>query len=154
MVENIANEFHADFKVFHELMSNKVREILLVSSSYDAFIIEEDGSLASRIINEYSGLNLSQPPRVTRTSSVSKALSLLKEKQFDLVITMPHLDEMDISPYPGATGNLLLSENYRIQRNLVCARFTQGIPESQGFTESYGLLTESGAMEQNDFDVE
>lgn len=67
---------------------------------------------------------------------------------------IPHLDEMDISPYPGATGNLLMSENYRIQRNLVCARFTQGIPESQGFTESHGLLTKSGTMEQNDFDVE
>ena len=35
----------------------------LVSSLYDSFILEEDGSLASRIINEYSGLNLSLPPR-------------------------------------------------------------------------------------------
>ena len=57
--------------------------------------MEEDGRLASRIINEYRGLNLSQPPRVTRTSSASEALALLKNKKFDLVITMPHLDEMD-----------------------------------------------------------
>ena len=83
------------FKAFHELMSNKVREILLISSSYDAFILEEDGSLASRIINEYRGLNLSQPPRVTRTSSAYAALELLNERVFEMVITMPHLDEMD-----------------------------------------------------------
>ena len=61
------NEFYVKIKAFHELMSSKVREILLVSSPYDAFIIEEDGSLASRIINEYRGMNMSMPPRVTRT---------------------------------------------------------------------------------------
>lgn len=92
---NLSSEFYVDFKVFHELMSIKIREILLVSSPYDAFIMEEDTSLASRIINEYSGLNLSQPPRVTRTSSAHEALAVLDKKVFDMVITMPHLDEMD-----------------------------------------------------------
>jgi len=91
----LPSEFYSQFKIFHELMSNKVREILLVSSPYDAFIMEEDGSLASRIINEYSGLNLSLPPRVTRTPSALEALSILDKKRFDLVITMPHLEEMD-----------------------------------------------------------
>ena len=90
-----AREFYAHFKVFHELMSIKVRDILLVSSPYDAYIIEEDGSLASRIINEYSGLNLSQPPRVTRVPSAAEALGLLDRKRFDMVITMPHVGEMD-----------------------------------------------------------
>jgi hypothetical protein len=91
----VTTEFHAQFKVFHELMAQKVREILLVSSPYDAFILEEDGSLASRIINEYSGLNLSLPPRVTRTASVQEALERIEEKAFDLVVTMPFLGEMD-----------------------------------------------------------
>ncbi|UCF84546.1 MAG: phosphoenolpyruvate synthase/pyruvate phosphate dikinase [Desulfobacteraceae bacterium] len=92
----LPSEIYERFKAFHELMANKIREILLVSSPYDAFIIEEDGSLASRIINEYRGLNLSQPPRVTRTSSAYAALELLNERVFDMVITMPHLDEMDV----------------------------------------------------------
>ena len=95
IINTFGSEFYARFKVFHELMTIKVRDILLVSSPYDAFIMEEDGRLASRIINEYSGLNLSQPPRVTRTSSASEALALLKKKKFDMVLTMPHLDEMD-----------------------------------------------------------
>ncbi len=89
------SEFYSQFKVFHELMSIKVRDILLVSSPYDAYIVEEDGSLASRIINEYSGLNLSQPPRVTRVSSAKEALDSLDRKRFDMVITMPHVGEMD-----------------------------------------------------------
>ncbi|GFK96096.1 hypothetical protein NNJEOMEG_03970 [Fundidesulfovibrio magnetotacticus] len=88
-----------DFRAFLELMANKVNEILLVSSSYDAFIIEEDVTLASRIVSEYSGLSLSQPPRVTRTSSALHALDLLAGKKFDLVITMPHLEDMDAARF-------------------------------------------------------
>ena len=91
----LPTEIYERFNAFHELMTNKIREILLVSSSYDAFILEEDGSLASRIINEYRGLNLSQPPRVTRTTSAYAALELLNERVFNMVIAMPHLDEMD-----------------------------------------------------------
>jgi CheY-like chemotaxis protein len=91
----MACEFDTHFKVFHELMSKKVMEILLVASPYDAYILEEDGSLASKIINEYRGLNLSRPPRLTRVDDARKALDLLKEEIFDLVITMPHLDDMD-----------------------------------------------------------
>jgi hypothetical protein len=87
-------EIYTRFNAFYELMAVKVREILLVASPYDAFILEEDGSLASRIINEYSGLNLSQPPRVTRTPSAYAALEHLNEKKFDMVITMPHLNDM------------------------------------------------------------
>jgi len=93
----LPHEIYDRFRAFHELMANKIREILLVSSPYDAFIMEEDGSLASRIINEYSGLNLSQPPRVTRTSSAYAALEWLNEKKFDMVICTPHVAEMD--PY-------------------------------------------------------
>ncbi|MGD8366005.1 MAG: PEP/pyruvate-binding domain-containing protein [Desulfobacterales bacterium] len=88
------SEFYPNFKIFHELMAVKVREILLVASPYDAFIIEQDGSLASRIINEYSGLNLSQPPRITRTASAVTALEILREREYDMVITMPHLEDM------------------------------------------------------------
>ncbi len=90
-----ANEFSADFKIYHELMANKVGEILLVSSPYDAFILEEDGSLASRIINEYSGLNLSRPPLVTRIASASQALAAISRRKVDIVLTTPHLDGMD-----------------------------------------------------------
>jgi hypothetical protein len=92
---NVPSEIYTRFQAFYELMGIKMREILLVSSRYDAFIMEEDGSLASRIINEYSGLNLSQPPRVTRTPSAYAALEYLNEKKFDMVITTPHLDDMD-----------------------------------------------------------
>jgi hypothetical protein len=70
-------DFDTHFKVFHELMSNKVFEILLVASPYDAYILEEDGSLASKIINEYRGLNLSRPPRITQAATAAQAMEML-----------------------------------------------------------------------------
>jgi hypothetical protein len=88
-------DFDLSFKVFHELMARKVTEILLVSSPYDAFIMEEEGRLAERIIHEYRGLNLSRPPMLTWVSSAREALDALSQKKFDLVITMPQVDETD-----------------------------------------------------------
>ena len=88
-------DFDLSFKVFHELMARKVADILLVSSPYDAFIMEEEGRLAERIIHEYRGLNLSRPPMLTWVSSAREALELLEQKKFDLVITMPQVDETD-----------------------------------------------------------
>ncbi|WP_446011670.1 PEP/pyruvate-binding domain-containing protein [Candidatus Electrothrix sp.] len=87
-------EHDPHFKIFHELMKFRVQEILLVSSPYDAYILEEDGSMASRIINEYHGLNLSRPPRITQAANAEQALKLLKKQHFDLVVTMAHLNGM------------------------------------------------------------
>ena len=94
--EAIGNEdLEAHIKVYHELMGRKVRDILLVSTPYDAFILEEDGSLTSKIIHEYRGLNLSRPPRLTKAASGAEALQKLDERAFDLIITMPNLADMD-----------------------------------------------------------
>ncbi len=91
-----ADEFDPRFKIFHELMRKKVGDILLVSTLYDACIMEEDGRLAERIIHEYQGLSLSEPPRLTWASSAEEAFRFLDQKPFDLVITMRRLADMDV----------------------------------------------------------
>jgi hypothetical protein len=87
-IESFAQEFDPKFKVFHELMARKVRDILLVSTPYDAWIMEEDCRLSERIIHEYRGLNLSNPPRITWVPTAAKALQALSGRKFDMVITM------------------------------------------------------------------
>ncbi len=94
LIQN-SEAFDLSFKVFHELMARKVTDILLVSSPYEAFIMEEEGRLAERIIYEYRGLNLSRPPMLTWVSSARQALDALSRKKFDLVITMPQVDEIN-----------------------------------------------------------
>jgi CheY-like chemotaxis protein len=88
-------EFHADSEVFRELMTYRVKEILLISSLYNMYNMEEGGNLTSKIVNEYSGMNLCHPPSVSGVSSVKDALALLDKKEFDMVLIVPHLEEMD-----------------------------------------------------------
>jgi CheY-like chemotaxis protein len=94
-IESFAEDFDPRFKIFHELMARKVRDILLVSTPYDAWILEEDCRLSERIIHEYRGLNLSNPPRFTWVSKAQQALAVLDQKKFDMVITMSQLADMD-----------------------------------------------------------
>ncbi len=72
-----------------------MRNVLLVSSIYDSFMLEEDGRLSDQIYEEFQSLNLRTLPRITRVSSANEALDLLEEREFDLVITMRRLGDMD-----------------------------------------------------------
>ena len=84
-------------KDYSQLMSRRIRRILLVCNSYDSYTLEEDGRLEVQITQEYSELNLSNPPSITRVASTIEALELINRcEQFDLVITMYNVGEMDV----------------------------------------------------------
>lgn len=87
---------------FPDLMPRRVERILLVSSAYDAFILEEDGLLTELIFSEYMDLSLSQAPRVIRAGGGEEALSLLRTQAFDLVITMLRLGDMNVFRFTDA----------------------------------------------------
>lgn len=74
---------------FASLMQKRVYNVLLFASKYALFTIEEDGRIDEQIFNEYMSLNLRYPPRVTLVSSEEEAERLLKERRFDLIISMP-----------------------------------------------------------------
>ena len=80
---------------FHELMSHRVHEILLVASPYDAFILEEDGGLTEQIMTEYIGMNFNYAPRVTRASTAANSMAYLSKDNFDLVIVMLRIEDTD-----------------------------------------------------------
>ncbi len=101
---------HSDprFKIFHELMNHKIREILFISSPYDAWVMEKDRGLSEAIVLEYQGLNLSHPPRLNWVASINQAADALKEKKIDLIIIMSQAAEFQFAdiyqlirkPYP------------------------------------------------------
>ncbi|MCP5106055.1 MAG: phosphoenolpyruvate synthase, partial [bacterium] len=93
------SDYEPQFGIFHELMNFRVREILLVSSFYDAFVLEEDGGLSERIFSEYIDLNLRFIPRVHRVSTAEDALSALKKGHFDMVITMTRISDMNVNQF-------------------------------------------------------
>lgn len=58
------------------------------------------------------------------------------------------LDNLETSPYPGATGHLSLTTDQRIQRKLTCAKFTGGQPEISDFsTENTGSIPDKDQQE-------
>ena len=63
----------------HGLMPYRVREILLVSSKYDAFILEEDGPLTEQVFETYSEQSLSWAPRITHISHGLDVLEMLEK---------------------------------------------------------------------------
>jgi hypothetical protein len=79
---------------FHDLMPFRVREVLLVSSPFDAFILEEDGQLTEQVFFEYRDVSLSGPPRVTHVSTGEAALQRLEEHRYDLILVMTSLADM------------------------------------------------------------
>ena len=95
----IPKEPDADFdlkkQIYHILMPFKVRDILIVSSLYDAFVIEEEGLISELVIGQYHHHLLSSPPRITRVTTGSEALTQIKSCHYDLVITMSKNIGMD-----------------------------------------------------------
>lgn len=87
MLPTEKNRLSSRFKLFHELMQIKVQRILLIGTSYEAWILEEDCRISEQIVNEYRGLNLSRPPRLTWVSSLDEAVEHYPAFEFDLVIT-------------------------------------------------------------------
>ena len=77
------------------MMQHRVHEILLISSLYDAFKLEEDGRIGEMIFTEYQDMNLSSAPRITRVSTGDHALRKLRARHYDLVITMTRISDMN-----------------------------------------------------------
>jgi CheY-like chemotaxis protein len=71
-------------------------DILLVSTPYDTFILEEAGELSERLLGEFRNLDLHYAPALTGVSSGEAALRLVRERaHVNLIITTPHLADMD-----------------------------------------------------------
>ncbi len=84
------------YQAFQSLMPFRVQDILLVSSLYDAFTLQEDGRLNELILGEFLELSLHHTPGLTHVSSAAEALRLAQaERRFNLIITAPHPGDMD-----------------------------------------------------------
>ena len=84
------------YRRFFDLMPHRVREVLLVSSLYDAFILQEDGHLTEQVFLEYKSLALSSAPRFTHVTTGEEAIAALQQRRFDLVLVMPRLADADL----------------------------------------------------------
>ena len=81
---------------FANLMNKRIYNVLLIATKYDAFMLEDDGRVDEQIFNEYTSLSLRYPPRFTQVTTEEEALNELKDRNFELIICMPNMDNRDI----------------------------------------------------------
>ena len=85
---------------FADLMNQRIFNVLLIATKYDAFMLEDDGRVDEQIFNEYTALSLRYPPRFTQVTTEEEALKELEERRFELVIFMPNMVDEDIFATP------------------------------------------------------
>ena len=82
---------------YDSLMGYRVRRILMICSNYDAFILEEDGQIETRIYKEYIDLNLSTPPTFIWVQTSAEAREMLQTTVgIDMIICMYNTGDNDV----------------------------------------------------------
>ncbi|WP_312339925.1 PEP/pyruvate-binding domain-containing protein [Anaerospora hongkongensis] len=85
------------FSGVHDLMKFRVTEILLISTEYDAYILEEDGQLVEQIYHQFNDLSIPIIPRIHWVDNSEDAFEALQKTTIHLIITMSRIS--DLSSY-------------------------------------------------------
>lgn len=84
---------------YEALIPRRVNNLLLVSSLYDSYTFIEDGRLSEMLLGEFMELNLQYSPHIHRVSTAREALERIQEQDFDLVISMPRVGDMNVREF-------------------------------------------------------
>jgi CheY-like chemotaxis protein len=113
------NKFKFGDENFHKLMQKRISSILLISSVYDAYVLEKDGLLSEQIYGEFRQLDLSISPRIKHISFSEDILSVLESGKYDLIIMMmrvrtvsaEHICQQIKEKYPELPLQLLVTKS-------------------------------------------
>ena len=89
------DDLNTRFSSVHELIKFRVAEILLVSTPYDGFVLEEDGQLSEQIYNQFADLSIPFIPHIHRVTCLEEAFEVLQTRSFHLIITMSRISDIN-----------------------------------------------------------
>jgi len=98
-------DFNTHFSSVHDLIKFRVAEILLVSTPYDGFVLEEDGQLSEQIYNQFADLSIPFIPRIHRVSCLEEGFEVLATRTFHLIITMSRISDSSSFEFEKALKN-------------------------------------------------
>ena len=87
-------DLKARFSGVHDLIKFRVTEILLISTLYDGFVLEEDGQLTEQIYHQFNDLSIPYIPRIHRVANQEEAFAELTSWPIHLIITMSRISDM------------------------------------------------------------
>lgn len=93
IVQAFINRSNRHRDIYHDLMPYKVKDILLVSHLYDAYLIEGEGRFSEIMLYDYGNMNLTSLPRITGASFNDDIEEYFKNQDINLVVLMVGLDK-------------------------------------------------------------
>jgi len=118
------------YSKFFQLMPYQIRQVLIVASPYDFFVLEEDGRLADLLSAVYKRKDLGYIPTISRVTSCAEGLDLLKRNSFDLVVVVYRSLDTDVFAFTHQAKSI------RPDLPIVCLTFN--IPELYSLFRSRG----------------
>jgi len=92
-------KYESSLARFDSLMQHRIQNILIVSSLYDSYLLEEDGQLAQLVFSKYLEFNLSLAPHIRRVSTGTEALEVMHRHRFDLVIVFRCVTDITLQKF-------------------------------------------------------
>src|SRR3989338_74395 len=92
-------DYEMEFGGFEKLMPYRIKNVLLVASLYDSFLLADDDRLNEALFGEMLDSSPRSAPKITRVATAEKALEKLASGSYDLVIAMIQVGETDMAEF-------------------------------------------------------
>jgi CheY-like chemotaxis protein len=91
-------DYEIEFGGFEKLMPHRIKNVLMVASLYDSFLLADDDRLNEALFSELPDSGRGAP-KITRVPTTGQALEKLKRGSYDLVIAMVQVGETDMAAF-------------------------------------------------------
>ncbi len=92
-------DYEIEFGGFEKLMPYRIKNVLLVASLYDSFLLADDDRLNEALFGELPDSGGRATPKITRVATAEQALEKLDKGSYDLVIAMIQVGEIDMTDF-------------------------------------------------------
>lgn len=93
------DDYEVAFGGFEKLMPFRIKNVLLVASLYDSFLLADDERLNEALFGEMLDYSPRSAPSITRVPTAEKAFEKLERGSYDLVIAMIQVGETDMADF-------------------------------------------------------
>jgi hypothetical protein len=92
-------DYEIEFGGFEKLMPYRIKNVLMVASLYDSFLLADDERLNEALFGEMLDSSPRSAPKITRVATAEQALEKLEKGSYDLVIAMIQVGETDMADF-------------------------------------------------------
>ena len=92
-------DYETEFGGFEKLMPHRIKNVLMVASLYDSFLLADDERLNEALFSELLDNTVRSAPKITRVSTAEEAVGRLQKGPFDLIIAMIQIGDTDMDNF-------------------------------------------------------